>query len=507
MLTVPRPRGVKVRKRKPNSALANDQRNARSVIRKRKQDLLRRINYSSVFAAVVLPLAALCYIFHQQKSLVPANPRLLWFCILYYNFTMLAFTSGYHKCYAHTTFRPKFAFLHVYFGVFGASPGLGPIRIWAAMHRAHHQFTDDPEKDPYSIKRGFLWAHWGWLLKKPKTIQFYREFVEHEFPHTARTDAEPIDSLNTADLDEDDTSAHMNAQRRQRLLVTLRWVLWQEKWAFVFFLVSTIAIPVLVSVTYCGDTWLNGLLYPGILRMFACQQLIFSTESICHCKSLQVSIPTQPFSDKNLLVNCLNPLVTLLTYGQGLQNYHHEFPHDYRVSSLVYALDPTKWLINVLERLMLVDDVAKTPQNLVTQLQIQRQQQVLNEIKSKLNWGTPISKLPVISTDDFRRLCTASTQDRIYIVIQNIIHDITPFMDQHPGGLALLKASHGKDATRAFYGGVYGHLTAAVNLLATMRIGVLDLGNEEDVWSRVVREERQADDDGRSRLYKSAEAA
>ena len=36
-----------------------------------------------------------------------------------------------------------------------------------------------------------------------------------------------------------------------------------------------------------------------------------------------------------------------------------------------------------------------------------------------------------------------------------------------------LKASHGKDATKSFYGGVYGHLTAAVNLLATMRIGVL----------------------------------
>lgn len=93
-------------------------------------------------------------------------------------------------------------------------------------------------------------------------------------------------------------------------------------------------------------------------------------------------------------------------------------------------------------------------------------------------------------------------------------------MDQHPGGVQLLKASHGKDATRAFYGGVYGHLTAAINLLATMRIGILDNGNDEEVWNRVVKEEGEVREVSESRRggggnssgsssgeYRTAEAA
>ena len=515
--------GVKVRKRRPKAGVSNDaQRNARNVIRKRKQDLLRRINYTSVFSVVLLPLGAFVYLIHGDHSLIPMNTKTLCFSVIYFNITILAFTAGYHKCYAHSTFIPKSAALHLFFGIFGASLGVGPIRIWAAMHRAHHQYTDDPEKDPHSIKRGFLWAHCGWLLKRPKTTVFYRDFVEHEFPSVSEEDASdvatstslkvfPPSNIKSETDESDGETAQANSSRAERSLDTLRWILWQEKLYFWYFVFSSIVIPIVIGVWVCQDSWTNSLLYPGILRMFACQHLIFSTESICHSKSMQLNVPSQPFNDKNSLVNCANPLVSILTYGQALQNYHHEFPHDYRVSSLVWALDPTKWFIFMLYQLGLVGDVAKAPQSLVTQLQIQQQQHVLNHLKSQLNWGTPISKLPMISTKEFRKLCnSASSENRIFIVIQNIIHDITPFMDQHPGGLPLLKASHGKDATKAFYGGVYGHLTAAVNLLATMRIGVLDVGNDEEVWKRVAREEGQNNDDDDSRRggqYRSAEAA
>ncbi|OBA20069.1 hypothetical protein METBIDRAFT_79371 [Metschnikowia bicuspidata var. bicuspidata NRRL YB-4993] len=498
--------------------VSDAQRNARNVIRKRKQDLLRRINYSSLFAVVLLPLGALAYLIHGNLSFIPQNNRTLWFSVIYYNVTLLAFTAGYHKCYSHSTFRPKYTPLHVFFGIFGASVGVGPIRIWAAMHRAHHQYTDDPEKDPHSIKRGFFWAHCGWLLKKPKITVFYRDFVEHEFPSTNDQKPPLLDKPSVLtppaeisfQFDESDSENAQDQHRTHRALGTLKWILWQERLCFWFFLLTTIIIPIVCSVILCEDSWINGLIYPGILRMFACQQLVFSTESICHFKRFYVTIPSQPFNDKNSLINCANPLISILTYGQSLQNYHHEFPHDYRASSLIWSFDPTKWFIFVLLQLGLVDDIAKAPQSLVTQLQIQQQQQVLNHLKSQLNWGTPISKLPMIATKDFRKLCnSASSQNRIYIVIQNIIHDITPFMDQHPGGLPLLKASHGKDATKAFYGGVYGHLTAAVNLLATMRIGVLDVGNDEDVWRRVAKEEGESDTSGshQNSQYRSAEAA
>lgn len=491
--------GVKVQRRKIQTHKNADTfRHARiSEMRKRKRDLLTRINYPTVISSVVLPFLAILHLFHSKKSLIPSNTATLWFSVFYYNFTILAFTAGYHKCYAHSLFRPKFSFLQLYFCIFGASLGVGPIRWWAALHRAHHQYTDDAEKDPSSMKRGFLWAHWGWLLKRSKSDAFFRELVEEEFSSSpGKNELQSFEERKKVFYDN----------------VTREFILWQESKYWLLFVITSLVIPAIVTVLYCQDSWINGLVYPGLLRMFACQQLVLSAESLGHAKKLQITFPSQPFNDKNSLVNCSNPIVALLTYGQNLQNYHHEFLHDYRDTSYLWAFDPTKWFISVLSSFGLVDNVCITPTNLVVQLQIQQQQEVLNRMRSQLNWGTPISKLPVISTKNFRKTCeSADNKHRIYIVVQNIIHDITPFMDQHPGGIALLKASHGKDATKAFFGGVYGHLTAAVNLLATMRVGVLDLGNDEDVWRRVVREEGEVNlsstRERQTGLHLTAEAA
>ncbi|KAG7663146.1 OLE2 [[Candida] subhashii] len=482
-------------------------------MRKRKRDLFSRINYTHTLTVVVLPLLSILYLFQMDESIVPENQSTLYFTCIYYNITILAFTSGYHKYFTHNSFKVKFNWLRYYFAIFGSSIGLGSIRWWASLHRAHHHFTDDTERDPYSIKRGVWFAHWGWLLRKPKLMTFYQEFIEQEFPQDQQREPNIIKNeivleneesieFDGGDIDRNNDYYHDNIKD---LLI------WQEATYFIWFSVTTFVIPVIITMVICQDTIINGILYPGILRMFLAQLSILSTESICHLKNIQVTIPTQPFSDKNSSQNCNNPLISFLTYGQAHQNYHHEFPHDYRSDNALYAYDPTKWFIWTLEKLGQVEELCRTPNNLVIQLRLQQQQLVINRMKSQLNWGTPISKLPKITPKDFKRILNSSmNEDRIYIVIQNIIHDVTPFMDQHPGGVPLLKASHGKDATKAFYGGVYGHSTAAVNLLATMRIGVLDVGNDEEVWRRVVREEGEvveSDSTSQQKQYRSAEAA
>ncbi|ODV80181.1 uncharacterized protein CANTADRAFT_49155 [Suhomyces tanzawaensis NRRL Y-17324] len=471
-------------------------------MRKRKRDFFNRINYGYALTVAVIPALAVLYLLQGKEPIIPSKTSTLYFTIAYFHFTLLSFTSGYHRYFAHNSFKARCSFVQYYFAIFGSSIGLGSIRWWASLHRAHHHFTDDTERDPYLIKRGFIWAHWGWLIKKPKIVTFYTEFMEQEFPK--KTEA-PVNEA----LDNDLVYTQGNMTRNDYDENIQRLLVWQEKYYYPLHFLTTWVIPIAVTMML-GDSFAHGLLYPGVLRMFACQQALLSTESVCHLKSIHVSIPSQPFNDKNSSQNCHNPLVTLLTYGQGYQNYHHEFPHDYRSTASPLAFDPTKWFIWTLDKLGVVEELCRTPADLITQLRIQQQQQVINRMKSQLNWGTPISKLPKITPTDFKRIiASSSNKDRIYIVIQNIIHDITPFMDQHPGGVPLLKASHGKDATKAFYGGVYGHLTAAVNLLATMRIGVLDVGNEEEVWRRVVREEGDVDgSSGRQmQLYRTAEAA
>ena len=103
----------------------------------------------------MLPLLAVLYVVLCKQSIVPENERTLYFTCIYYNITMLAFTSGYHKYFAHNSFKVKAELLKYYFCIFGSSCGLGSVRWWAGLHRAHHHFTDDTERDPYLIKRGF----------------------------------------------------------------------------------------------------------------------------------------------------------------------------------------------------------------------------------------------------------------------------------------------------------------------------------------------------------------
>lgn len=66
---------------------------------------------------------------------------------------------------------------------------------------------------------------------------------------------------------------------------------------------------------------------------------------------------------------------------------------------------------------------------------------------------------------------------RPLVLIAGFIHDISDFLDEHPGGRHLIAKMIGKDATTAFFGGVYDHSNAAHNLLSMKRVGILDGGH------------------------------
>ena len=53
---------------------------------------------------------------------------------------------------------------------------------------------------------------------------------------------------------------------------------------------------------------------------------------------------------------------------------------------------------------------------------------------------------------------------RPLVVIGGFIHDVSTFIDEHPGGRHLVVKNIGKDATTAFFGGVYDHSNAAHNV-------------------------------------------
>ena len=56
------------------------------------------------------------------------------------------------------------------------------------------------------------------------------------------------------------------------------------------------------------------------------------------------------------------------------------------------------------------------------------------------------------------------SKSRTLILIAGFIHDISSFLDHHPGGRDLLIRSSGKEMTASFFGGVYTHSNAAHNV-------------------------------------------
>jgi stearoyl-CoA desaturase (delta-9 desaturase) len=49
--------------------------------------------------------------------------------------------------------------------------------MWASEHRRHHKHVDHDD-DPYSISKGFFFAHIGWLIFKLHPTEPYDNVVD-----------------------------------------------------------------------------------------------------------------------------------------------------------------------------------------------------------------------------------------------------------------------------------------------------------------------------------------
>ena len=83
-------------------------------------------------------------------------------CAATYSVRMFFITAGYHRYFAHRSYRMGRVaqFVMALGGTTAAQKG--PL-WWASHHREHHRYTDT-ERDPHSPRKGFFWSHVGWIL-------------------------------------------------------------------------------------------------------------------------------------------------------------------------------------------------------------------------------------------------------------------------------------------------------------------------------------------------------
>ncbi|KAI0034404.1 delta 9-fatty acid desaturase protein [Vararia minispora EC-137] len=382
-----------------------------------------RIIWFNLLVEASLPLLTLYGCFTTNL-----HPQTLQWCICLYFLNML----GYHRLWSHRSYVASWP-LQWFLCAAGSGAIQGSILWWARLHRAHHRYTDT-SKDPYGAHEGFWHTHLGWMLVRPAT---------------KRGTADATDLRNNA----------------------LVW--WQHRHFFELAFLSGIIFPAWVAGRFWGD-WRGGVFYACFARLFFVHHSVFCVNSVAHY------IGERTYDDR---LSPRDSIVTaVLTLGEGYHNFHHQFPVDYRNAVRWYQYDPTKWFIATCAQIGLASHLKVFPEGEIEKSRLTMQLKQLKSKQDRLQRPPSIEDLPVITWDMYVK----QAQMRSLMVVAGFVHDVSDFMDDHPGGRALVVAALGTDATANFFGGVYDHSNAAHNLLSGLRVGVL-LGGLEHMSETAAR--------------------
>ncbi len=237
---------------------------------------------------------------------VPFSWKVLALAIGSYALRMWAVTAGYHRYFAHRSYKTSRAWQLV-LAVLGATAMQnGPI-WWASVHRRHHKDSDGPG-DPHSpLRRGFWYAHVGWVF-------------DCSVPR-------PRDESNVTDL---------------MRYPELRWIN-RHDWVPLF----AYALACLAVGGVSGFVW---VFVASTLAVFHGTMLI---NSLGHLWGWRRYATTD--GSRN------NPLLAALTFGEGWHNNHHFYMSSARQGFFWWEIDLSYYTLKLLSWLGVVWDVREPP--------------------------------------------------------------------------------------------------------------------------------------------------
>lgn len=266
-----------------------------------------RLDWTNILvlsAAHLAALGAVAYLFLVQFSWWTIGLTLVWGVAC-----SMAITGGYHRLFAHLTYRAN-SLLKLFYLLFGAASVQNSALKWSADHRDHHAHTDQ-EKDPYNIRRGFWWAHIGWVCHQT----------------TEETDYSKVRDL-----------------RADRL------VEFQDRYYVLLAFLMAAVVPAGLGCLW-GDP-IGAVLVAGFLRLVVQWHITFSINSFTHL------FGSQSYSTSNSARD--SSWTALITFGEGYHNFHHRFQYDYRNGVRWFHFDPTKWFVWSLSKVGLTRDLKRT---------------------------------------------------------------------------------------------------------------------------------------------------
>jgi stearoyl-CoA desaturase (delta-9 desaturase) len=238
--------------------------------------------------------------------LVPVSWKIIALALAGYGLRMWAVTAGYHRYFAHRAYKTSRAF-QLLLAVLGATTMQnGPI-WWASVHRRHHKHSDGPGDLHSPGRRGFWYAHIGWVfdLTLPR----------------------PRDDSNVSDLTR---------------FPELRWVD-SHDW------VPIVGYAVLCFVIGGAPGLVWGFVV-GTLAVFHATMLI---NSLAHVWG------SRPYATNDRSRN--NAFLAIATFGEGWHNNHHHYMSSARQGFAWWEIDVTYYVLRALAGLRVVWDVREPP--------------------------------------------------------------------------------------------------------------------------------------------------
>jgi stearoyl-CoA desaturase (Delta-9 desaturase) len=232
-------------------------------------------------------------------------------CGVLYFVRMFGITAGYHRYYAHRSYKTSrvMQFLIACLGCSALQKG--PL-WWASHHRQHHRFSDTPD-DPHSPHAtSFWWAHLGWILSEDHT-------------------GTPWDAIR-------DWARYPEL----RLLDRLHW---------------------LPGLMLAGLSWLIGFASGGLDGAWSALVVgfVISTVLLYHgtfsINSLSHLLGKRRYATDDDSRN--NFFLALITLGEGWHNNHHHYQSSANQGFFWWEIDISYYLIRMMSWCGLVWDIRK----------------------------------------------------------------------------------------------------------------------------------------------------
>lgn len=238
-----------------------------------------------------------------------------------YFIRMFAVTAGYHRYFAHRSYKTSRTFQFILGAVGATALQNGPL-WWAAHHRDHHRYSDT-ENDVHSpVTNTFWWAHVGWILSKK-----YSKFDEKGVHDIARFPE--IRWLNT-------------------------YYIWMAiGMAVLLYIAGAIAEAYLPGL---GTNGFQLVVWGGLISTTVLYHGTFTINSLAHRFGRRRFETTDDSRNSFLLA--------LITLGEGWHNNHHRFLTSERQGFYWWEIDISHYILVMLSWFGLVWDLKSPPQKI-----------------------------------------------------------------------------------------------------------------------------------------------